>query len=331
MLEIMKQKPKLLTRLRNEIRTLGYSWHTEKTYVFWVRDFIIFHNKQHPSVLGQDDVNTYLSYLVNNRHVAPSTQNQALSALLFLYRRLLGQPDFAVAGVNWSKKPKRIPVVFSKDEIKRFFENVNPQVALHLKLMYGAGLRVSELIRLRICDLDFENGQLHIRSGKGKQDRFTLLPKSLRNALEQQVQKVYAIHKSDKKRGLLSISLPYAIHKKYPGATNEFSWHFLFPSKVIGVDPRSGKQARHHVSRDTLQRGFKNALKAAGFRKRATLHTLRHSFATHLLQSGYDIRTVQELLGHKDVSTTMIYTHVLKMGSFAVKSPADSLNLPEQV
>jgi len=321
----MEKKLKLLTRLRNEIRTLGYSWHTEKTYVYWVRDYIIFHDKQHPSKLGQEDVNTFLNYLVNKRHVAPSTQNQALSALLFLYRRLLDQPDFAVEGVNWSKKPKRIPVVFSKHEISLFFQNVAPKVALHLKLMYGAGLRVSELIRLRISDIDFENGQLHIRSGKGKRDRFTLFPESLRSAVEDHIQKVYAVHQSDKKRGYISISLPYALHNKYPGAANEFSWHYLFPSKVVGTDPRSGKRARHHVSRETLQRGFKAALTATGIRKRATLHTLRHSFATHLLQSGYDIRTVQELLGHKEVSTTMIYTHVLKMGSHAVKSPADTM------
>ena len=321
----MKQKPKLLTRLRNEIRILGYSWHTEQTYVYWVRNYILFHNKQHPTELGQEDVNAFLNHLVNKRHVAPSTQNQALSALLFLYRRLLDQPDFAVEGINWSKKPKRIPVVFSKDEITLFFRNVDAKISLHLKLMYGAGLRLSELVRLRIGDIDFANGQLHIRSGKGKQDRFTLLPESLRDPLEVQIQKVYKILQSDKKRVSISISLPHALHKKYPNATNDFSWHYLFPSKVISTDPRSGHQVRHHVSRNTLQRGFRNALKASGIRKRATLHTLRHSFATHLLQSGYDIRTVQELLGHKDVSTTMIYTHVLKMGSHAVKSPADAI------
>lgn len=321
----MQQKPKLLTRLRNEIRTLGYSWHTEKTYVFWVRDYILFHDKKHPSILGPEDVKNFLNHLVNSRNVAPSTQNQALCALVFLYRKVLGKPDFSVEGLNWSKKPKRIPVVFSKDETALLFQHLEPKFLLALKLMYGAGLRVSELVRLRICDVDFENGQLHIRSGKGKKDRFTLLPSSIRDDLDSHINKVQSIHQSDKKRGNVKISFPNALHKKYPSAPNEFIWHYLFPSRVVGTDPRSGSLVRHHISRETLQRAFKTALRASKIRKRATLHTLRHSFATHLLLNGYDIRTVQELMGHENVQTTMIYTHVLKLGSHAVKSPADSL------
>ncbi|MCH8486762.1 MAG: integron integrase [Candidatus Cyclonatronum sp.] len=321
----MQPKPKLLTQLRNEIRTLGYAWSTEKTYVYWVRDFILYHNKKHPSALGHDHVRDYLNHLVNKRSIAPSTQNQALSALLFLYKKLLNQPDFQVEGLNWSKKPKRLPVVLSKNEIAALFHHLDEKLLLHLKLMYGAGLRVSELIRLRVCDVDFENGQLMVHSGKGKKDRFSLLPETLRPGLEEQIQKVFRIHQADLRRGLGHISLPYALHKKYPGAAKAFSWHYLFPSRVIGTDPRSGLPARHHVSRETLQRSFKAAVQAAGIQKRATLHTLRHSFATHLLQNGYDIRTVQELLGHEDVKTTMIYTHVLGMGSHAVKSPADVL------
>lgn len=323
----MNEKPKLLTMLRNEIRTRGYAYHTEKNYVFWVRDFIVYHKKQHPSTLNSEHVKKYLNHLVNNRHVAPSTQNQALAALLFLYRHLLNVPDFSVDNLNWSKKPKRIPVVFSKEEIAKLIHAAKPNVKLHFKLMYGAGLRISELIRLRVTDVDFENGQILVRSGKGRKDRFTLLPESLRPPLEDYIQKAHNIYLADKKKGLRHISLPHTLHKKYPNATHEFCWHFVFPSKVIGKDPRSGKPIRHHISRETLQRGFKQALKTSGIYKRATLHSLRHSFATHLLQNGYDIRTVQELLGHENVQTTMIYTHVLKMGSFAVKSPADTLSL----
>lgn len=322
----MKEKPKLLTQLRNEIKSRGYSYHTEKNYVFWVRDYVIYHKIKHPSTLGSEHIKLYLNYLVNKRHAAPSTQNQALCALLFLYRNVLDQPDFSIEVLNWSKKPKRIPVVFSKEEVAKIMHAAKSEVKLHFKLMYGAGLRVSELIRLRVTDIDFENGQILVRSGKGKKDRFTLLPESIRPNLEEHIQKVYRIHLTDKKRGLGHISLPHALHKKYPNATQEFCWHYIFPSRVIGKDPRSGERIRHHISRETLQRGFKQAVKRTGIHKRATLHSLRHSFATHLLQNGYDIRTVQELLGHENVQTTMIYTHVLKMGSFAVKSPADSLS-----
>lgn len=319
------EQPKLLDLLRSKIRRKGYSHSTEKSYIQWTKQYIYFNKKAHPADLNSTHALKFLDYLVNRRHVAPSTQNQALSALLFLYRQVLDQPDFYVENVDWSKKPRRIPTVLSVGEISAIFKHIDHSVMLPIKLMYGSGLRVSEVIRLRITDIDFEHSQLQIRDAKGKKDRFTIFPRSLVDEIQRQVQKIHRIHKRDLANDLGHAPLPYALHKKYPGASNTLNWQYLFPSCKIGTDPNSEKLVRHHVSRSSLQRAFKDAAQKADIRKRVTLHVLRHSFATHLLQNNYDIRTVQELLGHENVSTTMIYTHVLKLGGFAVKSPLDIL------
>ncbi|MCH8524594.1 MAG: integron integrase [Balneolales bacterium] len=318
-------KPKLLDQLRNDIRRKGLSRSTEKTYVNWNLDYIKFHNKQHPETLNADHVTEYLNYLVNKRHVAPSTQNQALCAVLFLYRNTLNQPDFYVNEVQWSKKPRKLPLVLSMEEVKRLLDCIPPQDQLPIRLMYGSGLRVSETIRLRIADVDFEHAQLRIIDAKGKKDRLTLFPQSLHENIRRQIERVREMHKVDLKRGYGHAELPHALHKKYPGASTNLNWQYLFPSARISENPRSGNMARHHIARTTLSRSFKEALKLSNIHKNATLHTLRHSFATHLLQNRYDIRTVQEILGHDDLNTTMIYTHVLKLGGFAVRSPLDDL------
>ena len=319
-----RKQVKLIPRMRNEIRLKGYSYSTEKNYVKWVRDFIFFHNKTHPDKMGELDVTAFLTYLVNNRNVSPSTQNQALCAILFLYRQELGRTDFYVNEIQWSKKSTRIPVVLSVAEVKRLLEAVQGKGAVPLKLMYGTGMRVSECIRLRVQDLDLDYKQITVRDGKGRKDRTTVLPESLTDSIRQQVRRVEKIHQYDLRNGFGEVPLPYALRKKYPSASKELRWQYLFPSEKISSDVRSGRMARFHVSRETLHRELRQAVRIAGITKRVSSHTLRHSFATHLLQAGYDIRTVQELLGHSDVKTTMIYTHVLKTGGHAVKSPLDT-------
>jgi integron integrase len=318
-------KPKLMIRLRNDIRRKGLSRNTEKSYVNWVLDYIRFHKKQHPDSLNEKHVTEYLDYLVNHRFVAPSTQNQALCAILFLYRNTLCKPDFYVNQVEWSKKPRRIPLVLSKEEVKSILNHLPAHDSLPIRLIYGSGLRVSEAIRLRIADIDFESAQLRICASKGKKDRITLFPQSLHQEVRNQILLVRKIHMSDRANGFGHAVLPYALHKKYPGASTNLNWQYLFPSNKISKDPRSGLLARHHVARTTLSRMLKQAVISSKIKKNITLHTLRHSFATHLLQNRYDIRTVQELLGHDNLKTTMIYTHVLKLGGFAVLSPLDDL------
>ncbi|MEX1011071.1 MAG: integron integrase [Balneolaceae bacterium] len=296
-------KPKLLHELRDVIRLKGYSYNTEKNYIKWVREFIHYHGKTHPTEMGEMEVNIFLTYLVNKRHVAPSTQNQALCAILFLYRHVLGQSDFFVNDIHWSKKRKRIPVVLTTDEVYSLLGAVQGKALLPLKLMYGSGLRVSECINLRIIDLDIGYKQITVRDGKGRKDRTTMLPGSLMDSLTDQIRLVKRIHQYDLKNGFGAVQLPHALTKKYPSAATDFRWQFLFPSIKIGRNPRTGIRSRFHLSRETLSRALQKAVKIVGISKKVSSHTLRHSFATHLLQAGYDIRTVQELLGHKDVKT----------------------------
>lgn len=316
---------KLIPRVRNMIRLKGYSYSTEKNYVKWIIDFIRFHNLQHPSNLGESDVQSYLSFLVNSRKVAGSTQNQALCAILFLYRQVLDMKDFYVNDIIWSKKIRRVPTVLTQDEVKSILCSSTGKAALPLQLLYGSGLRISECIKLRVMDVDLEYRQLTIYNSKGKKSRSTLLPSSLIEPIRLQINKVFRIHQNDLKSGLGAVPLPNALKSKYPNSDKDFKWQFLFPSDVISTDIRTGLRTRFHISRDTVQRELFRLALANGINKRVTSHTLRHSFATHLLQAGYDIRTVQELLGHDDVATTMIYTHVLKLGGHAVKSPIDAL------
>ncbi len=323
----MYQKPRkssLLSALRNRIRLKGYSYSTEKTYVKWVKEYVLFHGHTHPKELGEDKVRDFLTYLVNKRHIAPATQNQALCALLFLYRSVLNFKDFYVSEIVWSKKSRRLPVVLSTDEVRKLLDALQGKAALPVKLMYGTGLRLSECIKLRILDIDLEYKQITVHDGKGRKDRTTVLPTSLIDPIIHQIRLVEKLHDHDLAHGLGEVQLPHALSRKYPAAAKDLRWQFLFPSRKIGRDPRTGLRSRFHISRETLHRELHQAARIAGITKKISTHTLRHSFATHLLEAGYDIRTVQELLGHNDVATTMIYTHVLKTAGNAVRSPLDS-------
>lgn len=317
--------PKLLQSVRNAIRTRGYSRSTERAYVKWIRSYILFHKKNHPANLTENHIQEYLSYLVNKKHVSPSTQNQALCALVFLYKQVLKIQLENFDNIQWSKKPKRIPVVLSTEEVKQLMEVVDRKVYLPVALLYGAGLRLSECITLRIQDLDFEYSQILIRSAKGNKDRYSLLPASLADALKHHIKRVKRIYQRDVEKGYGNIALPYALHRKFGRVTSDFKWFFLFPSSKLARDSKSSVAGRYHVSRSTIQKAVLEASRICRFQKRISCHTLRHSFATHLLERGYDIRTVQELLGHQSLQTTMIYTHVIEKGGMAVKSPVDLL------
>ena len=318
----MSHKPKLLEQVRMKIRQKHYSIRTEQAYVDWIRRFILFHGKRHPLEMGEPEVEAFLTHLAVNRNVAASTQNQAFSALLFLYREVL-QQELAVVNAKRAKKPSRLPVVLTQDEVQNLFAHLQGVHHLMASLLYGAGLRLMECVRLRVKDVDFDYGQILVRDGKGQKDRVTMLPQSVVGLLRHHLDKVRLIHEQDLKDGFGEVYLPYALSRKYPRARFEWGWQYVFPSQKRSVDPRSGQERRHHLNEQTLQRAIKKAIRAAGIHKPASTHTLRHSFATHLLESGYDIRTVQELLGHKDVSTTMIYTHVLNRGGHGVVSPLD--------
>jgi len=313
-----------LDSVRRVIRTLHYSIRTEKSYLSWIKQYILYHGKRHPRDMSVVEVGEFLSYLANERNVASATQNQALNALNFLYKRVLNQPLGELQGVARAKRPKRLPVVLSVDEISRLFDQLSGQHLLIAKLMYGSGMRLMETLQLRIKDVDFSMQSITIRAGKGNKDRITVLPECLAANMKNQIERVRLLHKSDLKAGFGEASLPFALSRKYPQAPFQTGWQYVFPSKNRARDPRSGNIKRHHIHRSSVQNAIKNAVRASGIEKPASSHTLRHSFATHLLETGTDIRTLQELLGHKDVSTTMIYTHVLNKGGRCVRSPLDT-------
>jgi integron integrase len=317
------QPPRLLDQVREAIRLKHFSLKTEKSYVHYIRDFILFHNKQHPKEMGTDEIRAYLSHLAIQRNVAPSTQTVALSALLFLYRQVLHIDLPYINNIERAKKPERLPVVFSRLEVRQILTNLEGVEHLIVSLLYGSGMRLMEGLRLRVKDLDFDYGQITIRDAKGKKDRKTMLPKSLEPALQLQLQKAKELHELDLSMGYGKVELPHALERKYPNASQQWGWQFVFPSWKRAVDPRSKVVRRHHVYEQSIQRAVKQAIQQAGIAKQGGCHTFRHSFATHLLEDGYDIRTVQELLGHKDVKTTMIYTHVLNRGGRGVRSPLD--------
>ncbi|MFV8835708.1 integron integrase [Aquisalimonas sp. APHAB1-3] len=319
----MDQAPKLLDQVRERIRFKHYSIRTERAYVHWIRRFILFHGKRHPNTMGASEVEAFLTHLATKGNVAASTQNQAFSALLFLYRDVLGQQLDAVSSVERAKKPERLPTVLTRDEVRTVMAHLDGTNALMAKLLYGAGLRLMECVRLRIKDVEFNRLEIMVRDGKGGKDRVTMLPDSLAEGLAEQVRRTVEIHRQDLASGYGSVYLPNALARKYPAAPQETGWQYVFPASRLSVDPRSGKTRRHHVDEKRLQRAVKAAVRKAGITKPASCHTFRHSFATHLLESGYDIRTVQELLGHSDVRTTMIYTHVLNRGGKGVRSPLD--------
>jgi len=319
------QKPKLIDQLRETIRLRHYSYRTEQAYVNWIRKFIIFHNKRHPKDLGEKEIAQFLSHLAVNRQVSNSTQNQALCAIVFLYKNVLNQDIGEFSSVMWAKRLKRIPVVFTKDEIKRIINEMAGTQKLMVMLLYGTGLRLNECLQLRVKDVDFESRQIYIRSGKGAKDRITLLPGQLAGQLQKQIDYVKKLHEYDLQNGFDSVYLPDALERKYPNAGRELGWRFLFPGNKISRDPRTGILRRHHIHASILQKAVKRAIQKAGIIKHAGCHTFRHSFATHLLESGYDIRTIQELLGHSSVQTTMVYTHIVKKGGLVVISPIDTI------
>jgi len=315
---------KLLDQYSEFLRNRHYSLRTEKTYISWVRQYILYHKKRHPREMGVAEINDFITHLVNQKTVSASTQNQAISAILFLYRNVLNiQLDEDVLIPIRPTRPKRVPTVLSRDEAKRVIANMDGIYKLMAQLMYGSGLRLMEVMRLRVKDLDFGNRQIIVRDGKGENDRVTMFPDVLLEPLRLLIRQVQAQHDLDLAQGYGTVYLPYALERKYPNANREFAWQYVFPAPVFSIDPVSGVKQRHHLNEANLQRAVKQAARSAKINKLVTPHTFRHSFATHLLENGYDIRTVQELLGHKDVKTTMIYTHVLQRGGLAVKSPLD--------
>jgi integron integrase len=314
-------------RLREQLRDVARLRHlglrTEETYWNWIKRFIFFHQKQHPRDLTCEHISQFLTHLAVDGHVAASTQNQALNALVFLYRQVLKIELPQLEGIVRAPQKRRLPVVLTREETEAVIARLTHTNRLIASLLYGSGLRLMEAIRLRVKDVDFARHEIIVRDGKGEQDRITMLPQSISKALELHLDGVKRLHEQGLKAGNGDVYLPYALARKYPNAGREFGWQYVFPAANLSNDPRSGKQRRHHVLELNIQRAVKRAVTAAGINKHATCHTFRHSFATHLLEGGYDIRTVQELLGHKDVRTTMIYTHVLNKGGRGVRSPLD--------
>jgi integron integrase len=317
--------PRLLTLVHEAIRRKYYSRRTEQAYVHWIKRFIYFHGKRHPREMGEVEVTAFLNDLSGRRNVAGGTQNQALSALLFLYREVLGVELPWLDGLQRPNRPPRLPTVLTRKEVEALLAQLTGVRWLIVSLLYGAGLRVMECLRLRVKDVDLEYRQILVRDGKGEKDRVTMLPESLVEPLRAHLQRVKGLHARDLKEGYGEVNLPYALSRKYPRAGQEWAWQFVFPSKHRSVDPDDGVVRRHHQYESVPQRAVHEAARSAGITKHVSCHTLRHTFATHLLEAGYDIRTVQELLGHSDVSTTMIYTHVLNKGGRGVKSPLDRL------
>ncbi|NOQ89975.1 MAG: integron integrase [Gammaproteobacteria bacterium] len=316
-------KPRLIDQTRNVMRLHHYSIRTEDVYIQWIKKFILFHNKRHPKEMGEKEIRSYLTHLAVDKHVAASTQNQALSAILFLYKRVLELELDWIDDVVRAKRPKYLPVVLTKSEVTSILNAMTGTNALVAKLLYGTGMRLMEALRLRVQDVDFEQFQIIVRSGKGNKDRITTLPESLVKQLKEQIEKARVIHANDLAEGFGRVYLPFALDRKYPRAGIEFGWQYCFPSMNRSTSPLNGKVGRHHLNEKNIGRAIKNAVRYVGILKRVSSHTMRHSFATHLLENGYDIRTVQELLGHADVSTTMIYTHVLNKGGRGVRSPLD--------
>ncbi len=317
------QSPRLLDQVRGKIRLKHYSIRTEQAYVDWIKRFVLHFDKRHPSEMGAREVEAFLTHLAVKGRVAASTQNQAKSALLFLYREVLERDMPWLDDVERAKTPKRLPVVLTQEETQTVLSRLKGTHWLVAGLLYGSGLRIMEALRLRVKDLEFSRGEILVREGKGFKDRVTMLPAMLVEPLRAHLKQVRALHEQDVAEGYGEVYLPYALDRKYPSAGREWGWQYVFPSKNRSVDPRSGVVRRHHMQDQAIQRAIRQAVRDAGIIKPATPHTLRHSFATHLLTSGYDIRTVQELLGHKDVATTMIYTHVLNKGGRGVTSPLD--------
>ncbi len=315
--------PKLLEQVHNVLRRKHYSIHTERSYIAWIKNYIGFHHMRHPRSMGKKEIEAFLTYLAVTRKVASSTQNQAFNAILFLYRDVLEiDLDETLNSVR-AKRPARVPVVMSHDEAMKVIHFLKGTYHLMATLFYGSGLRLMECVRLRVKDIDFEMNCIHIVDGKGKKDRVVMLPEAAKPSLTEQLKQVQALHDYDLMQGNGKVYLPYALEKKYPHASAQWAWQYVFPAGDVSLDPRSGIIRRHHLDPSAIQKAVKKSARAAGIHKPIGCHTFRHSFATRLLENGYDIRTVQELLGHKNVNTTMIYTHVMNKGALGVKSPVD--------
>ena len=320
---VYAQKPKLLDSLRLALRSRHYSRKTEKSYVQWVKRYVYFHGMRHPAEMAETEINSFLTSLAVRDKVSASTQTQALSALLFLYRHVIGRQIGKLGEVIRARKPKRIPVVMTHQEVKAVLAQLSGDKWLMASLLYGAGLRLMECLRLRIMDIDFNGSEIRVRNGKGAKDRVTMLPESLKVPLQNHYRKVQAVHEKDLAEGWGRVEMPMALDRKYPNAPTEWRWQWVFPQEKRWKNTKTGREGRHHTHETILQRAVKEAVRRAGIVKHVGCHTFRHSFATHLLEAGYDIRTIQELLGHKDISTTMIYTHVLNKGGHGVRSPMD--------
>ncbi|OHB81076.1 MAG: integrase [Planctomycetes bacterium RBG_16_64_10] len=320
-----KPAPRLYDHIVEVLRVRHYSRRTEEAYIHWIGRFIGFHQYRHPRQFGEVDVNRFLTHLAVKEHVAASTQNQALSAILFLYEHVLEQPLDRIEGVVRARRPKRLPVVLTVDEVSRIMAHLGGDKWLIAMLLYGGGLRLLEALRLRVKDLDFERGEITVREGKGDKDRVTMMPRAVVRPLQEHLRRVQSIHQQDLTAGYGRVALPHALARKYPNANREWCWQFVFPQEHRWRNTQTGEQGRHQLHESLVQKAVRQAARKAKLSKRVTSHTFRHSFATHLLADGYDIRTVQELLGHSDVKTTMIYTHVLNRGGHGVRSPADCL------
>lgn len=316
-------EPKLLDRMRAALRTRHYSARTEKAYLLWVRRFITFYRMRHPDEMGEDEVNAFLTHLAVDLGVSASTQTQALSALLFLYRHVVGRDLGSMGTLVRARKSERLPVVMTRAEVRAVLAEMTGECRLAAAVMYGCGVRLSECLRLRVQDIDFGANEILVRNGKGAKDRVTMLPDSLKGPLGQQLRRARAVHETDIEAGWGRVALPGALDRKYLNAASDWRWQWVFPQERRWKNMRTGEQGRHHIHPTVLQRAVKQAVLRAGVQKNVGCHTFRHSFATHLLENGYDIRTIQELLGHKDVRTTMIYTHVLNRGGCGVRSPLD--------
>lgn len=318
-------KPKLLDIMAEELRARHYSARTEKAYLLWVERFIRFHHMRHPAEMGADEINAFVTHLAVSGGVSASTQTQALSAILFLYRYVLGYDVGEMRGLVRAKRSEHVPVVMTRPEVRAVLAELRDEYWLMASVMYGCGLRLSECLRLRVQDIDFSGNEILVRDGKGGKDRVTMLPESLRGPLRDQLRRARAVWEHDRAAGWGRAIMPGALDRKYPAAASEWKWQWVFPQERRWRNPKTGEQGRHHVHATSLQRAVKEAVRRAGVQKNVGCHTFRHSFATHLLENGYDIRTIQELLGHKDVRTTMVYTHVLNRGGRGVRSPLDGM------
>ena len=317
--------PRLLDQVRQRINYLHYSSKTGDAYIKWIREYILFHDKRHPKDMGAEEISIFLNYLANSRRVSASTQNQALTAIIFLYREILARDVGVLPDFQYAKRPKRLPTVLAQEEIKSILEYMHDPHGTMVRLMYGSGLRLNECLSLRILDIDFSRREITVRRGKGNKDRITMLPESVVPALKTAITRAADLHDQDQRDGIGHVHLPDALARKYPNAGRELKWQYVFASYKTSIDPVTGKRGRHHLHSKSIERAINRATRKAGIMKHVTAHVFRHSFATHLLENGYDIRTVQELMGHKNVNTTMVYTHVLNRGGRGVKSPVDGI------